>query len=218
MQGNSTKALIIIGILTPVIAGIFGLYQGYFTNYGSDMHSTPQIKAAEPKKYSQIVNAPFFVSQMFFPYGYMGDVHGITVDKNYNLKRGGNIIDCTRVTYRPRDVKWMGVHWLYPDGNWGDKPGSMLVNASKIHLLATSLSGIANVQFGMGGINDSSKHYQGTSQIRTNVVALNEQFKPITIEINKGATEYLLSAFFVLGKQSQNTKGFDICLADLKYL
>ncbi len=100
---------------------------------------------------------PFAVDDWYGPSGYMGDGEspGGIVDQTVCLEprpatwKG----HCHQFTWKPGTVKWAGVYWQFPDGNWGT--GSALgleipAGATKVTFQAWGKVGGEKVSFVVG--------------------------------------------------------------------
>jgi hypothetical protein len=98
---------------------------------------------------------PFAVDDWYGPSGYMGDgasPGGIT-DQTVCLSPRPDtwIGHCHRFTWTPGTVKWAGVYWQFPDGNWGEKMGLVVPpGATKVSFQAWGMVGGEKVSFVTG--------------------------------------------------------------------
>lgn len=159
---------------------------------------------------------PFYLDTQFIPSGWMGDgeqgttylsLNGVNTDVNGIEK----IV--TRIEYRPGTKGWAGIYWLYPDKNWGDKPGKSLVGAKKITFLAKGEKGGEVVEFKSGGIQGKSSD---TLDVSMGKIALSSTWQEYTIDLSNQDLSNVIGAFawFVSAPDNGNNNVI-IYIADL---
>lgn len=159
---------------------------------------------------------PFNLETQFIPSGWMGDgeqgttylsLNGVNADVNGAKKV------VTRIEYRPGSKGWAGIYWLYPDKNWGDKPGKSLVGAKKITFLAKGEKGGEVVEFKSGGIQGKSSD---TLDVSIGKIALSSTWQKYTIDLSNQDLSNVIGAFawFVSASDNENNKVI-IYIADI---
>lgn len=160
---------------------------------------------------------PFKLETQFVPSGWMGDgEQGTTYLSLSSVTNNVNGVDkvVTRIEYRPGPEGWAGIYWLYPDGNWGSKPGKSLVGASKITFLARGENGGEIVEFKSGGVR--AEQYKDTLEVSIGKVSLSSSWQPYSIEISNQDLSNVIGAFAGIVAASDNdNKNVTIYIADL---
>ncbi len=101
---------------------------------------------------------PFAVDDYYAPSGYMGDGSSPgainDVETCADPRPGAWVGNCHFFTYTPSTLKWAGVYWQYPDGNWGDTGGLVVpAGATQVSFSAWGVTGTEKVTF-MAGLKD----------------------------------------------------------------
>ena|SRR3972149_11347231 len=166
------------------------------------------------------VEAPFEVSNYFFPSGWMGD--GKEGEKYIQLndqwrENCHSAPTCIRITYRPGRTGWAGIYWQYPDSNWGDKPGRKIKGASKITLWARGENGGELIQFKAGGISTVDKKYHDSFEKAIGPVELNQDWRRFEIDLAGEDLSSVLGAFTWTANRSGNPEGLTFYLDDIRY-
>jgi hypothetical protein len=137
---------------------------------------------------------PFPVDAYFAPSGYMGDgsspgaINDIATcaDPRPSTWVG----TCHFFTYTPSTLKWAGVYWQYPDGNWGDFPGLVVpVGATSIKFSAWGATGTEKISF-MSGLKD----FDGF-EAKTEVLTLGTTPTEYTIDLSAAIYTDVIGGF-----------------------
>lgn len=94
---------------------------------------------------------PYDIFNRFVSSGYMGDIAGIKLVKNFrDTKRPDSM--CTKVNFTPGKLGWGGLSWQYPANNWCRFPGKNLSRAgyTKITFWVRGETGTEEVKFHSG--------------------------------------------------------------------
>ncbi len=159
---------------------------------------------------------PFNLDTQFVPSGWMGDgEQGLSHLSVNNVMVNVNGTDkvAAQIEYRPGDKKWAGIYWLYPDKNWGDKPGKSLVGAGKITFWAKGEKGGEIVEFKSGGIRGK---YSDTLEVSSGKIALSSTWQEYTLDLASQDLSNVIGAFAWIAAAPDN-KGEDVTIyiADL---
>jgi hypothetical protein len=134
----------------------------------------------------------------YYPSGKMGDVDDISV----GLPRGGDHAGGTslQIDYHPRHsggLGWAGIHFLYPDGNWGQFPGRNLTGATRLTFLACA-DHHTRAEFSVGGVRDPGLPYFDTlPKVSTGIVAVTPTWQHYEIDLKGRDLSSVIGGFAV---------------------
>lgn len=172
---------------------------------------------------ARTIDAPFLMASYFYPSGWMGD--GEWGKKNLNViaqHRSSNRAHdtdnaCIRIEYRPGSRGWAGVYWQYPDGNWGEFPGTRVRDANSISFWARGESGGELVEFKAGGIRGNGLPYQDSFEKTNGPVSLTDQWVRYEIDLRECDLSHILGAFCCVFTKEGNPQGLVIFVDDIRY-
>ena len=173
----------------------------------------------------RILSAPFDVLRHFVPSGWMGD--GAVEDGRYirfsslagECDRPGDDDDvCIRIDYTPGPVGWAGIHWQYPEHNWGEVPGTKLENASRIVFWAKGIAGDEIVRFKAGGISSPGKPYNDSFELSLGTRRLATGWKEYQVDLPSGLDpSNVVAAFSWIAESGPNPEGVSFLLDAMTY-
>lgn len=149
----------------------------------------------------------------FYPSGWMGDWQDISFNAAWldDSRPDGT---CIRIDYSASGSNgWAGIYWLYPDKNWGDKPGKNLNSANKLTFCAKGERGGELVEFKVGGIKSDSIE----SPMATGPTKLSTQWQELSIDISHEDRSNIIGGFCWTANNKGNPNGCTIYLDDIKY-
>lgn len=162
---------------------------------------------------------PIYVTDAFYPSGWMGDWRDITFDDGWteNPHSKPTSIKITYSAARSQGEGWAGIYWQYPDKNWGDNPdGRDLTGATKLTFWARGEKGGEKAEFKVGGITgaypDSIK-----TPVSTDVVVLSDKWQQYTIDLTGKDLSHVIGGFDWATSKDQNPYGSTIYLDDIRY-
>lgn len=139
----------------------------------------------------------FKIESVFIPSGWMGDAVEDTLyvsfDPNHkNNPYSGN--NCIRIEYTSGPLGWAGIYWLFPENNWGEKPGYNLSenHFSKITFYARSEIDGAQAIFKVGGI---SKLYKDSFPVESISVFLTKNWEKYEIPLKSADLSSVIGGF-----------------------
>jgi len=150
------------------------------------------------------------VDEYFYPSGWMGD-----------SEQGKEYISFTRseeyikVTYTPGPASWAGIYWLYPDGNWGEKPGRNLTGVNKLAFLAKGETGTEIVEFKTGGIK--GKKYEDSHGKSLGRIKLSQSWEKYEIDLTSQNLSSVIGAFAWIASQEDNPDGLTFYLKEIYF-
>ncbi len=159
------------------------------------------------------LSGPFYVSDYFSPSGHMGDgqfpgfitaligedglkvrrqwcadqaAAGLPIADGCPERPPGAGGDAYTFIYKPAELLWAGVYWVYPTNSWGSRPGRVLApepRYTKVRFwVATDTPGMPG-QFIIGGITDPLLEYQDKFRRSIFVSALTQEYTYYEIPI-----------------------------------
>jgi hypothetical protein len=162
---------------------------------------------------------PAYVSDLFYPSGWMGDTGDIKYDPaSGNSPHSGT--DAIRIDYSVKGSAkngWAGIYWLYPDNNWGTNPdGRNLKGYSRVIFWARGANGDEKAEFRVGGV--TGKYPDSvTSPVSSGVIVLTKDWKQYTIDLTGKDISHVIGGFCWVTNNDQNPNGSTIYLDDMVY-
>ncbi|MDP4110333.1 MAG: hypothetical protein Q8878_09940 [Bacillota bacterium] len=195
---------IIAGIVLVVFTCIY-----YYTQIIISLNVKPEDKpaAAEPKTPA----APVAVEGCFYPSGFIGDYDDLTLD-GASTEDPHSADTCVKATYSAKKSQgkgWAGVYWLYPEGNWGEKPGYDF-SGKAFTKLTFWAKGRASVTFKVGGIKDSVPASSGMK-------ALSDKWEKYTIDLSGLDLGNVIGGFCFTADYQSNPEGCVFYLDDIQF-
>ena len=159
----------------------------------------------------------------FSPTNKMGDIEDILLDGgSTDTPVAGST--CLKITYTPRGKKgWAGIYIVYPDHNWGEKPGRDLSGATQIQGWIRGTTGEEFVELKIGGINrpphhDPSKPYQDSFETSSGLFPLGKEWRLFTISIPKDTDlTHVIGGFVLVVSGAYNPEGCTVYLDAVSY-
>ncbi len=150
-------------------------------------------------------------SNHFFPSGWVGDIHDIHLNDDYQRDcHSGN--SCIAIEYAPRgQQRWAGVYWQNPVGNWKDVDGAYDVRRFKrLTFWARGQRGGELIsQFGVGGDSPNS------DDIKIQAVKLTNQWQEYTIDLTGKDLHSIIHGFRFFILKDDNPQGGIFYLDDV---
>ena len=162
---------------------------------------------------------PVYVTEAYYPSGWMGDWGDITLDDSYTENPHSDPI-CIKIIYsaaKSQEEGWAGIYWQHPDSNWGDKIGGYdLTGATKLTFWARGEKGGEKAEFKVGGI--TGKYPDSLRPpVSTGVVILSDNWQQYTIDLTGKDLSHIIGGFVWVTNKNQNPYGCTIYLDDIRY-
>jgi len=160
------------------------------------------------------------VEDAFVPSGWMGDLEDITLNEacTENPHSGST---CIKITYSASGSQgngWAGIYWLYPDGNWGNRPeGWDLTGATRITFWARGEVGGEMSEFKAGGISTGLYPDSIQPPASSGIRILTSEWKQYTIDLTGKNLSHVIGGFCWVTNKNQNPSGCTIYLDDIEY-
>jgi hypothetical protein len=190
----------------------------FFVGLGSD------VAISQPSAGQHAIRTrgtPFDVTHYFMPSGRMGDFEDQHIQMNRAFRGGSRQGDTDafsiRVHYQPGSVGWAGVYWQYPDGNWGENPGTNIRGATKVVFWARGDSGGEVVEFKAGGILNPERPYRDSFERSIGFITLTEGWQRYEINLSEEDTSHVIGAFAWIATRDHNPEGLTFYLDDIHY-
>ena len=176
---------------------------------------------AQPETPPHALSVPVDVSKEFSPSGFMGD--GEKGSRNVNVqlvsdehcRPNGDDRRCLKVSYSPGAIGWAGVYWLRGDGNWGDRAGVGIRNATKLVFWAAGDRGGEFIEFKSGGV--TGKLYRDTFEVSTGTRALTREWKRYELDVKGQKLSNVVGAFAWVATASANPGGVTFYLDGIRF-
>ncbi|MDD5044382.1 MAG: hypothetical protein PHH69_05695 [Candidatus Omnitrophica bacterium] len=193
------------------------------TFYVDDIKFEADATVAPEAKKKQ--DMPFYVyadsssiKNHYIPSGYMGDYGDIKLDKasKENPQSGDTCIKIAYSAKASQGAGWVGIYWLNPANNWGDKDaGFDLSKATKLTFWARGEKGgerIEEVKMGgiMGNFPDSDTASIGP-------VILTPEWQQYTIDLNGKDISSIIGGFCWVTNVDVNPEGAVVYFDEIKY-
>ncbi|MDD5236403.1 MAG: hypothetical protein PHU91_01870, partial [Candidatus Omnitrophica bacterium] len=158
------------------------------------------------------------IKNHYIPSGYMGDYGDIKLDKasKENPQSGDTCIKIAYSAKASQGAGWVGIYWLNPANNWGDKDaGFDLSKATKLTFWARGEKGgerIEEVKMGgiMGNFPDSDTASIGP-------VILTPEWQQYTIDLNGKDISSIIGGFCWVTNVDVNPEGAVVYFDEIKY-
>ena len=129
---------------------------------------------------------------------------------------------CIKITYDvPCSIKgrrWVGVYWLNPPDNWGDKKGGYnLTGAAKLVFWATGEKGGEQIaEFKVGGIG-STREYPDSDTVTIGPVILSKEWKEYSIDLRNKDLSFISGGFAWAANVDDNPDSCVFFLDDIHF-
>ncbi|MBN1294951.1 MAG: PKD domain-containing protein, partial [Candidatus Latescibacteria bacterium] len=167
------------------------------------------------------VNAPFDISQYFYPSGWMGDVDSIEFDDAYSsdIRTGDSDGKYIKIDYAFGTNGWAGIYWQHPENNWGDTTGVKIIGATKVTFWARGQTGGEKVQFKAGGIDNASKKYKDSFSADLGYITFSDQWTFYEIDLSSYDLLNVIGGFMWVSNSGNNPGESDITfyLDEIRY-
>ncbi len=152
----------------------------------------------------------------FFPAGGLGDYDdAVEIQPDCAQKPHGGKV-CFRAAYEAAgDAGWAGLYWLYPKGNWGEKPGRSLRGAVRLRFWARGERGGEVVSFKMGGVRGPRPD---TAEAAAPKTRLTPDWRPYVIDLRGQDLSNVAGGFAFVVTAADNPKGCVFYLDDVEYV
>ncbi len=131
---------------------------------------------------------------------------------------------CIKITY-PMGIDsqyWVGIYWLWPDGNWGNRPGYDLSRCAsdrkervRLTFWARGAQGGEQGEFKVGGVEGA--HPDSFGPVSTGVVRLGTQWKQYTIDLTGLDLKNVTGGFCWATNRDQNPSGCVFYLDEIRF-
>jgi hypothetical protein len=168
--------------------------------------------------------APFDVTSVFVPSGFMGDgeTRGAVT---FEIDRGRPHSPPTaiRIGYRPGPVGWAAVAWQFPENNWGTRPGRDLRsgNYQRVSVWARGVAdrrgNFPRVQFKAGGATSPANPYKASFEVEGDFVTLTGEWKQYSLDLSGRDLSSVIAAFIVVIRGQDVDDGATFFLDDIEY-
>lgn len=184
--------------------------------------SAVSVHASPEKPFKEyVVYRDKSISTHFVPSGYMPDGQCIKQVDTWqeNCQQGKT---CVKVVYDiPCSVKgrgWVGVYWLNPADNWGDRKGGLnLTGAKRLVFWARGEKGGETIaEFKIGGVG-VSRDYPDSDSVGIGPVILTDAWKEYTIDLRGRDLSYLSGGFAWVANVESNSESCTFFLDDIHY-
>lgn len=155
----------------------------------------------------------------YVPSGFMGDGQCVAFDDAWqkNCQQGSS---CIKVVYDVKcsreSEKWVGVYWLNPSNNWGEKDGGYdLTGATKLVFWAKGAFGGEQIQeFTVGGIPGD---YPDSDTVVIGPVILSSQWKEYTIDLRGKNLTSIIGGFSWSTSEDVNYESCEFYLDNIRF-
>jgi len=156
------------------------------------------------------------VGDLYYPiYNGDGDYDDIILDcHERNITHPGS--SCINISYsanRSQGKGWAEICWLYPEKNWGDRPGRDLTWPRTLTFWARGNEGGEKAEFRVGGIKG---RYSDTLNVST-VIYLSKSWQPQEIDLSNYDRSNVCGGLRLSFNISQNPNGCIIYLDNLHF-
>jgi len=154
----------------------------------------------------------------YIPSGYMGDYGDVSCSGSCtdNPHSGAT---CIKIMYRPnisQGARWVGIYWLNPANNWGEKKGGYdLTGATKLTFWARGEKGGERIEeVKMGGISGS---YPDSDIAAIGPVVLTTDWQQFEIPLEGKDLSYISGGFCWSTNIDSNPDGAVFYFDDIRY-
>jgi hypothetical protein len=162
---------------------------------------------------------PLYVSEAFYPSGWMGDWGDITFDGSYTDDPFSEP-DCIQIIYSADSSQgsgWASIYWQHPSNNWGDLIGGYdLTGATRLTFRAKGENGEEKAEFKVGGIEGE---YPDSVQpaVSTGIIVLSDNWQQYTIDLSSEDLSHIIGGFCWATNKAHNPHGCRIYLDEIRY-
>jgi hypothetical protein len=155
----------------------------------------------------------------YYPSGRMGDVNDIrVVPPSESGDHAGRTF--VQIDYHPQHsggLGWAGVYLLYPDGNWGQRPGRNLTGATRLTFWACA-DHITHAEFFVGGLRDPHLPYADSLQkTSTGLVAVTPAWQRYEIDLTGKDLSSVIAGFGMATSRDQDEEPRSLFLDDIAF-
>lgn len=177
-----------------------------------------KAESAAPAKEFNVYIDKFDKNNHYIPSGYMGDYGDIRIDEGYkeNAHSGKTSIKIAYSAQGSQGAGWIGIYWLNPANNWGEKKGGYdLTGYNKLTFWARGEKGGEVIsEFKVGGVGGN---YPDSDSTSIGPETLTKEWKQYTIDLKDLDMSYISGGFELSAAANDNPGGFEIYLDDIKY-
>lgn len=157
----------------------------------------------------------------YVPSGGMGDYSAVTINEGWTANPH-NGMTCIQVVYSgaaPQGQGWAGFYWQDPAHNWGNTPGPIGYNLSKMTQLSFWVhgeSGGEKIQFLVGGLTGP---YHDSLQVAVKIspITLTTHWQLVTIDLTGENLAHVIGGFAWVANNADNPNGATFYLDDIIY-
>jgi hypothetical protein len=155
----------------------------------------------------------------YYPGGRMGDVNDIRV---VTPSERGDHADNTfvQIDYHPQHsggLRWAGIYFLYPDGNWGQRPGRNLTGATRLTFWACA-DHVTRAEFFVGGVRDPHLPYADSLQkTSTGLVVVTPQWRRYEIDLTGKDLSSVIAGFGMATSRDEDENPRSLFLDDIAF-
>ena len=155
----------------------------------------------------------------YYPGGSMGDVNDIrVVPPSEREDQAGHTL--VQIDYRPQHsggLGWAGIYFLYPDGNWGQRPGRNLAGATKLTFWACA-DHVTHAEFFVGGIHDPHlPHADSLQKTSTGIVPIAPTWQRYEIDLTGKDVSSVIGGFGMATSRDQDQQPRSLFLDNIAF-
>jgi len=154
----------------------------------------------------------------YVPSGYMGDYGDVSIDASSfeNPHSGTTCIKIAYSNFASQGARWVGVYWLNPANNWGNRKGGFdLTGAKKLSFWIRGEKGGERIEeFKIGGITGL---YPDSDVAGIGPVLLTNEWKKQEIDLRGKDLSYISGGFCWSTNLDVNPDGVTFYLDDIRY-
>jgi len=137
---------------------------------------------------------PANVFDYFSPSGFLGDATADTT-RMAIISRG----DIVELEPRPGKNSYVGLYWLYPPDNWGERPGRNLTGAERlVFSVRTDSLSLPGLKFKAGGIFDNQ--YKDSFEKYLGTVTVEYDWQEFSIDLSDQDLSSVIGGFAVIAE------------------
>jgi hypothetical protein len=125
-----------------------------------------------------------------------------------------------QIDYRPQHsggLGWAGIYFLYPDGNWGQRPGRNLTGATRLTFWACA-DHLTRAEFFVGGIHDPHlPHADSLKKASTGTVPVTPTWQRYEIDLTGKDLSSVIGGFGVATSRDQDPDPRSLFLEDITF-
>ena len=154
----------------------------------------------------------------FYPSGLIGDIKDISIDGDFRpASHSGHA--SLRIDYRPAPSGgsgWAGLYLLYPDRNWGLRPGRNLTGATKLTFWVCA-DHDTRAEFLVGGIGQTNlPYYDSLPKISTGMIQVGPSWQRHEIDLRGRDLSSVIGGFAVVTNRAAGPEARALFIDDVE--